>query len=64
MLFFPVYHDEHIIIVCYDFKRKAIEILDNHVVTKPEDIIYSGAVQNMTSNLVAYLKGKGHPYSY
>ncbi|CAM8956025.1 unnamed protein product [Rhodiola kirilowii] len=63
MLFFPVYHDEHIIIVCYDFKRKAIEILDNHVVTKPEDIIYSGAVQNLTSNLVAYLKGKGHLYS-
>ncbi|CAM8994376.1 unnamed protein product [Rhodiola kirilowii] len=43
--------------------QSCIEILDNHFVTKPEDIIYLGAVQNLTLNLVAYLKGKGHPYS-
>ncbi|KAL9667268.1 hypothetical protein QQ045_001619 [Rhodiola kirilowii] len=46
-LLFPVYNDNHFILVCFDFKRTAIDILDSQAFTNQSDIIFSVPVQSL-----------------
>ncbi|KAL9665129.1 hypothetical protein QQ045_020540 [Rhodiola kirilowii] len=64
MLLFPVYNDKHFILVCFDFKRTAIDILDSQAFTNQYDIIFSVPVQSLLLNFGAYLRKKGHHYAH
>nr|GMC69506.1 uncharacterized protein LOC109168900 [Ipomoea batatas] len=60
MLFFPIIREEHYFLICFDFRRFRLEIIDNSASLKGKKDIYGDSLEDMQDMLQEFF-AKTHP---
>nr|GMC71754.1 uncharacterized protein LOC109168900 [Ipomoea batatas] len=60
MMFFPIIREEHYFLICFDFRRFRLEIIDNSASPKGKKKIYDESLEDM-QNMLQEFFSKTHP---